>query len=833
MSVTWGMNSQDEWLITPVIDCSSYSNVKLSYWHWYEDYDDSDSATIYISTNGGTTWNYVLVQYIADDMGTRIWDISSMVAGQANVKIAFRYVGNYDWFWVIDNVALHSGNDPIVHLYEHVPDTYNKDAMENSLNALGKAHDLIDRDDDGGTVIGLGLWPIIIWNEKIWFSGCGSSCSISPDEQTSLISYLSGATSGDTRSALLIDPEFSWYFPSSVLLNQYFHGQLAGESGATVIRPEVPAETAVLYEDFNHSGTLPAGWTIQSHGPGADWTVYHMSGADYAMRVYYSGDQQDEWLLTPVLNLSAESEVLLSFKHTYMNYSVNDSAMVDVSIDGGNTFPYTVATFDNANYDRYETIDLTGYAGQSSVVVRFRYVGINDYYWYVDDVHVGRPDSVGSLQPFTISYVAPDMVKPNFSYPGGKRVFRHGSDASMEGGILKYIGCGGSYYNSTLLAASTWYHLGDSPSDRSTLLGRILNGFNCSNAPRDVRINEIKIGGTDALELYNAGSGPVNLFSWRVGWSDMANGTGTFILPSFILANGAYVELLEGSGTDDADTLYLGGPIGWTSSTGGAAWLIDFTLNGHDFVRWGGSSTVPLSRTYWNENSTLPIPSGIYSLGRDALSTDTNRSDDWCMVQSSLTQVNFQPDDNDDVHVCVDNCPTVYNPDQADTDSDGLGNLCDNCPAIPNPNQWDYDSDGVGDACDNCPYISNPTQQNTDGDPAGDACDCAPTDPNAWMIPGAGGIITFSPDKQTFSWTSIPQASSYNVYKGVQNGPWSTYNHTCLENNSPDTSSTDAAEPAPGQLFYYLIDGENTCGEGSLGTDSSNNQRPNPNPCFL
>ena len=83
--------------------------------------------------------------------------------------------------------------------------------------------------------------------------------------------------------------------------------------------------------------------------------------------------------------------------------------------------------------------------------------------------------------------------------------------------------------------------------------------------------------------------------------------------------------------------------------------------------------------------------------------------------------------------------------------------------------------------CDNCPYISNPTQQNTDGDQAGDACDYAPADPNAWTVPGAGGIITFSPDKQTFSWTSIPQASSY--------------------------------------------------GEGSLGTDSSNNQRPNPNPC--
>jgi len=48
----------------------------------------------------------------------------------------------------------------------------------------------------------------------------------------------------------------------------------------------------------------------------------------------------------------------------------------------------------------------------------------------------------------------------------------------------------------------------------------------------------------------------------------------------------------------------------------------------------------------------------------------------------------------------IDNCPTVFNPDQKDTDRDGKGDACDNCPMTANPGQEDMDSDGIGDVCD-------------------------------------------------------------------------------------------------------------------------------------
>lgn len=111
---------------------------------------------------------------------------------------------------------------------------------------------------------------------------------------------------------------------------------------------------------------------------------------------------------------------------------------------------------------------------------------------------------------------------------------------------------------------------------------------------------------------------------------------------------------------------------------------------------------------------------------------------------------NVGPDsDNDGIPDEYDNCPTVQNEDQVDTDGDGKGDACDsdsdgdgvpdesdNCPKTENPEQADADGDGQGDACsadsdgdgvadeyDNCPKTPNPDQKISDGDGTGDACD--------------------------------------------------------------------------------------------------------------
>ena len=71
--------------------------------------------------------------------------------------------------------------------------------------------------------------------------------------------------------------------------------------------------------------------------------------------------------------------------------------------------------------------------------------------------------------------------------------------------------------------------------------------------------------------------------------------------------------------------------------------------------------------------------------------------------------------DEDTIDDNVDNCPVDANQDQADLDSDNIGNLCDD----------DDDGDGVADTADNCPVDANSDQTDVDDNGVGDACDVA------------------------------------------------------------------------------------------------------------
>ncbi|NJC26656.1 PKD domain-containing protein [Neolewinella antarctica] len=137
-------------------------------------------------------------------------------------------------------------------------------------------------------------------------------------------------------------------------------------------------------------------------------------------------------------------------------------------------------------------------------------------------------------------------------------------------------------------------------------------------------------------------------------------------------------------------------------------------------------------------SATFPV--GSYEITLTVTDSDGDKATTTVTVEAIDPSLDT---DNDGVNDAVDNCPTIFNPEQitskyfADFDNDGLGDpltwitgceipdgyvidSTDNCPTIATLDTTDTDSDGVGNECD----------EDDDGDGILDADDCDPLDAN-------------------------------------------------------------------------------------------------------
>ncbi|PLX18056.1 MAG: hypothetical protein C0599_12770 [Salinivirgaceae bacterium] len=101
---------QDDNLITAQFDFSAYGQVSLSFEHYFRSANSNDTATLFYTLDGGSTWielskwGNTIGSLSAPDLYTN--DLSDELAGQPSVKFKWNYQGGTDYYWLIDDIVI-------------------------------------------------------------------------------------------------------------------------------------------------------------------------------------------------------------------------------------------------------------------------------------------------------------------------------------------------------------------------------------------------------------------------------------------------------------------------------------------------------------------------------------------------------------------------------------------------------------------------------------------------------------------------------------------------------------------------------------------------------
>jgi len=158
-----------------------------------------------------------------------------------------------------------------------------------------------------------------------------------------------------------------------------------------------------LFTEAFEGAFPPASWTRVENIGSCDWESSATTGyTNHTGGTGLFADANSDWcggamdaeLWSPAVDLSTAAAPILRFQSDYRD--LGDDGYVDVSTDGGTTWT-NLLHYDGvaARGPLLVQLDLSAYAGQPSVIIRFHYVASGwDWYWQVDDVQIADVDPV-------------------------------------------------------------------------------------------------------------------------------------------------------------------------------------------------------------------------------------------------------------------------------------------------------------------------------------------------------------------------------------------------------------------------------------------------------
>jgi hypothetical protein len=226
--------------------------------------------------------------------------------------------------------------------------------------------------------------------------------------------------------------------PSSTTLCQNGSAVLLTATGGNV------SGVAVMSENFNTTAlgtTPPSGWTTSNTGTGGTspanatltirpdgysvwWTGITHSN-DSSQFIFTDADSQGQYgvnnvtLTSPVFSLPSPGYTTanLSFWHYYEVWNADTFIGVEISTDGGLTWPTVLQSYTGVNQGTNNSfaninINLNAYIGQTNLRIRFRYNSTWGYGWAIDNVLVSGSASTNTSWNTATSPVANGVAVP-------------------------------------------------------------------------------------------------------------------------------------------------------------------------------------------------------------------------------------------------------------------------------------------------------------------------------------------------------------------------------------------------------------------------------------
>ncbi len=229
--------------------------------------------------------------------------------------------------------------------------------------------------------------------------------------------------------------ELTWAPSALGALEIYGEVVLAGDvvpvNNVSDIMAFTTHQEGILVEGFE-GGVIPSNWTVINADGGVNsWvasTTYPRTGS-YSARIGYetSSLDNDDWLITPPLQVTSETTDNISFWLRSYSASYDDPWQVLISTTDTNPASFTMIDSGPGSLGAYveKSYNLDSY-GDAVVYLAVRYMGSFDWYLYVDDF-VGPPIYVAPFPPsaVTMDYPAADAtMQPrtgfNFAWTPGE-----------------------------------------------------------------------------------------------------------------------------------------------------------------------------------------------------------------------------------------------------------------------------------------------------------------------------------------------------------------------------------------------------------------------------